>query len=739
MASVILNARYRPARIGFCVRNNDLPSALLATDFAHTLWGGRFCPIIPCDNAPYASRLIQAFGVDTLYAVTKDDVVDKVISAHAQLAWPILDRDLYFSENGEKSPQFLSVTHPIRILARRRTNIADYPTVVQLEWEEEDPLAPWFCALVGRYTQSDYSRRFGDEFKSLGPKPIKLRRDQNMPEGLMHQITPNSITALHIQLGRRREKALYIASGDRFFDIVTFWNLRATGEKLAFYDRTSRARLEKFLANFQNFDTEQRPVSDAAALRLYAKDKPCLEGTPFETSHFTSAEYFLTNFVFVLPRFGTWSRSVLASMDNDHPPAIDFPLPEKPSVQGIEFHRQHLVLEVTTFRNVISQPEYMFPPPPVAALNDFYGRQLWYFREAVRAMPQGLAFFIGASDQNFQIRGIGTYDIIQQLFNLAGIQVQRSKPGLIARQLIQQFGDLQACRVLKIPGVRALIEKYGPTESFVRSHAIQTIRDLDFAAHTSLYIEKRSHQSLTPDDVFAFLLNKEVFRAGLELECPNCQLSFWKRVDDLVTKLPCDYCGKVFNITPQLQHRGDWRFRRSGLFGATNHQEGSIPVLLTLQQIETSIHEHPLSYTTALKLDGLSVDCETDFVVIHSGYDGTVEVVLSECKTGDEISEADVNNISAVADKLEAVGLKGFLLFSKTTHFSPQEIDRCKNARPRAFGGTILLSARELEPYFMYERASKQFHLNTHGVSFDAMVQATRDIYFQPRPRASGS
>jgi len=133
------------------------------------------------------------------------------------------------------------------------------------------------------------------------------------------------------------------------------------------------------------------------------------------------------------------------------------------------------------------------------------------------------------------------------------------------------------------------------------------------------------------------------------------------------------------------------------------------------------------------------VDCETDFVVIHSGHDGTVEVVLSECKTGDEISQVDVDNLSAVADKLEAVGLKVFLLFSKTKPFSQQEIDRCKNARPRAFGGTILLSARELEPYLMYERASKEFHVPTSGVSFDAMAQATRDIYFQPRPRASNS
>ncbi len=443
----------------------------------------------------------------------------------------------------------------------------------------------------------------------------------------------------------------------------------------------------------------------------------------------------MTNFIFALPRFGARSRSVLASLDGDDPPAIDFALPEKPTVDGIEFYRQNLVLEVTAYRNVISPSEYMFPPPPVSALNEFYGRQLWYFRGAVRAMPQGLAFFVGATDENFQVRAIATYDVIERLFSLAGIQVQRSRPGLIARQLIQQFGDLQACRVLKIPGVRALIEKYGPADSFVRSDAIQTIRDLDFAAHTSLYIEKRSRQTLTPEDVLAFLLNKEVFRAGLELQCPNCQLPFWKSVDDCITKLPCDYCGKVFNITSQLRHRGDWRFRRSGLFGASRHQEGSIPNLLTLQQIEANLHEHPLSYTTALKLDGLGVDCETDFVVIHSERQGIVEVVLSECKTNDEVSQTDVDNLSAVADKLEAVGLKAFLLFSKTGQFSQEEIARCKDARPSAFGGTILLSARELEPYYTYERASKEFDVQSHGMSFDDMVRATRDIYFNPQAR----
>ncbi len=278
MASVTLNTRYRPARIGFCVRNNDLAAALLAIDFAHTLWGGRFCPIIPCDNAEYASRLVETFGIDALYAITNDDVIAEVISAHQHLAWPILDRDLYFGENGEKYPRFLSVTHPIRILAGRRTSITDYPTVLELEWEQEDTLAPWLCALVGRYPATDYSRRLGAEFKRLVPKSIKLRKDQDVPDGLLHQITPNSITAFDIQLGRRPTKGLYIGSGDRFFDVVTFWNLRATGKKMAFYEHVNDARLEKLLAKFQRFDTEQHAASDGDALPLYAKDKPCLEG-----------------------------------------------------------------------------------------------------------------------------------------------------------------------------------------------------------------------------------------------------------------------------------------------------------------------------------------------------------------------------------------------------------------------------------------------------------------------------
>jgi hypothetical protein len=93
---------------------------------------------------------------------------------------------------------------------------------------------------------------------------------------------------------------------------------------------------------------------------------------------------------------------------------------------------------------------------------------------------------------------------------------------------------------------------------------------------------------------------------------------------------------------------GGWQYRRSGLFGKKDNQEGSIPVALTLQQLDTSLHSHPLTYCTAVKLipTTAAIDrCETDFVVVSSNRDGDVEIAISECKTKDNISEEDVVNL----------------------------------------------------------------------------------------------
>jgi hypothetical protein len=76
-----------------------------------------------------------------------------------------------------------------------------------------------------------------------------------------------------------------------------------------------------------------------------------------------------------------------------------------------------------------------------------------------------------------------------------------------------------------------------------------------------------------------------------------------------------------------------------------------------------------------------------------------------------------------------------FIVFAKTGQFSPEEVERCKTAQGRYMRRVILLSDRELEPYFIYERAEKEYVIDHSGISLEDMAEATRNIYFEPKRR----
>jgi hypothetical protein len=161
---------------------------------------------------------------------------------------------------------------------------------------------------------------------------------------------------------------------------------------------------------------------------------------------------------------------------------------------------------------------------------------------------------------------------MKALFELCRLEIQRSEAGLRCSHLITQLGGLQNCRVLKIRGVRALLRKYGVEESFTRGGAKEAIRDIDattgkvgFDAFKDLHIEYREGGDLKPDDVLRYLLERRVFRVGLEFTCPNCQLRSWIHLDEVRTKSTCTYCDHIYDVASQLKDR-DWRYRRSGIF-----------------------------------------------------------------------------------------------------------------------------------------------------------------------------
>jgi hypothetical protein len=337
--------------------------------------------------------------------------------------------------------------------------------------------------------------------------------------------------------------------------------------------------------------------------------------------------------------------------------------------------------------------------------------------------------------------------LIENIFKVAGIVAKPSKPGLVASRLIQQMGGLQKCRPFKIAGVRDLIEKFGPDKPFTHSGAVQTIRKVDpasgsvgFTEYESLFIEERPFNSkLSPDAVLAFLMKKDIFRAGLEFDCPSCRLQFWTSLDDITTETTCEYCGHSFNITPYLRHRGDWRFRRSGLFGRNDNQEGAIPVVLTLQQLDTAFISQDMLYTTAMELSSGSTqikNCETDFVALVQGRrDMRSQIAIGECKTRKPITKDDVEKLKSVASAFPPSRFDVFIIFSKLAPFTQDEIDCAAGLNDQYHRRVILLTERELEPYYLYEKTEKEFDIRAHAGSFEDMANVTHEIYFESKDK----
>jgi hypothetical protein len=517
---------------------------------------------------------------------------------------------------------------------------------------------------------------------------------------------------------------LYLGEANDFADIVNFWNLRAASVDVFFFDPTHEARLGEMARAYLKL-LKERPRKDGrfeADLSIWSKEGRNVDLAPFQ------AEAEKIGRVEI--RDGLWNglnlkpplmyiedERVLGSRsEGDSIPSLTFELREKPFYEGREVHTQHYVASIDPL--AFGEDEQVtFSYPFLPELNDFYRREAC-LADGIRSERNGLGVITDVQRDTLTIRALCRRSLVTNIFEAFGMKAQVSEAGRIASRLIQQMGGVQGCRPFKIAGVRTLIEKYKPFQSFTRGDATQIIGEVDpntgvpnFSRYESLFIEPREGHKLKPHQVFDYLAKRNVFRVGWKFTCPNCELEFWTAVDDLATEITCEYCGQRFNGASQLKD-GAWGFRRSGLFGREDHQQGAIPVALTLQQLDTVLTGETVFVTsmTIASATGAFARCETDLVIVseRSFYDDRLGIAIGECKGYGEITEQDVRNLSQVADAFPKDRIAPFIIFSKTAPFTADKIARCRAAQPAGRRRLILLSDRELEPYFVYEWAEKE-------------------------------
>jgi hypothetical protein len=755
---------YRPVRVGWMVSNQDLAQLVTAASWSACVWGGRHHCVIPVHDARLAEHLVSCFGVDVLRSVKADEATAAFSAKFPHLvrhSW----RDTIF---GQRSCEYADIRHAWRRVITRQDNDAEQRIRLPV-WDANDALSSLLALQFGNYPEpsddiADYKAGLEANFDT---SPSAIAIDGPLPDVLFDGISPLAMTGYDLARPRDRREwfgpSIVLGSVDDFDALAMFWNLRAAGAPIIFYDQRHSPRLkpfaEAFLARFRapGLERQARMAFWIRADRRPGDDswKPDLDLSGFELRLHDGRGDALWNGLNIeaqYPRFSVQHRDVVPALTGDDNKArVSFALPDRPfNDEDTQASSQHFAVVVDADESDWSYSDSTFETPFVPRLNEFYGRNVHFEYDAARAqlgrLDRGaVAIITHISTQRLQINSFRVLDWMRAFFKLCDLEIEPSEAGLRCSRLIAQLGGLQDCRVLKIRGVRDLLRKYGVDESFTRSGAIEAIRDVDpnthavgFDAFKDLHIEYRRTNEFKPDDVLRYLLQHRVFRVGLELTCPNCQLPSWIHLDDVKTTSACVYCDHRYDVTAQLRDR-DWRYRRSGIFGREDNQLGGVPVAVTLQQLATSLHEDLMMYSTAMKSRsaGASIEpCESDFVAVVSGKTGVMEkpvqIVIGEAKSEGPIDAQDVRKLGKLADAIPRDLAQTFILFSKTGTFSPEEIALAQTLNAEHRHRVILWSRDELEPYFLYERAKPKLGQDTHAVSLVDMVNVTRRLYFTP-------
>lgn len=765
MASFSLSIKYRPLRIGFCVAENKVEDLLEVARLNTLLAGGVYNVIIPVgkDNE-YAESLIKLYKLDLLYPVSNDKRITKFIEQHKNLkSFELENRFIWSTDQGWTDGQGQNRLRVLDVIFGLEKYVSrSHRKILNPQWKEDDPLATLFSLQYGLFPTGNHLYNLPNTFKQpFYEKPMQISSEKSLDLGLVKNPVPINISVLGSDLWGNSPgwnyDGFYLGDHDNFEDLVNFWNLRASGLDMVFIPFKYATQYSD-IAKFQLKVTKERD-----SRRKFPRGVGCwyllsvseeiinvvineLGVSPEDLRNRDRIDEAIWNGLNLRPSKPILStKTVMANVDWKYEaPRISFELPDVPTLSSGGYQpAQHFCLSV----NPITEFEYdgyTLKLPYLTDMNEWYSREAMYSPYDVRIEPDAISVIVDTHDSVKNLYPVKQEQLLRQLFVRAGIEAKDSQAGLIARKLVEQMGGLDSCRVFKIPGVRKLIASLNSTDFTTRSNAVNVIRDLDestgvasFTEHESLHIQARETPKLSTDEAFSYMLSKKLFRAGLEMTCSNCKLKPWLSINSLGSEVTCEYCGGQVELVTQLKDR-DWKFRKSGLIGSDNNQEGAIPVILTLLQFLHRDHSGgSFVYSTALKLDSkkLGIDCETDFAALgHTrdihGKDYTA-VAIGEVKSlKEEINDQDIENLSKVKEALDKSGVKTYLVFAKTADFTDAEIQRFKDLQAKGIS-PILFTCKELDPYELYDYYRKNdIELpRKYGSSFEDMAQNSATIY----------
>lgn len=735
-APINLSLKYRPIRIGFLVRADDIEAFDKCVRYANTMWGGSFNPIIPVDNLPLAKLLIKLFQVDSLYAATDDADTQTILTEYKHLFWPHSFSDLFVSSYSRNVATILDISQPLKNLIRRNYGDIQLDDACVFNWNENDKLSHLLQILCGAFppvqeTGLDYKALIQQHLQA---KIVDVDSKSNLPVEIFERITPASINSTGVRVWpfmHYRNEAFYVGDSNDIKDLMFFWNLRATGLDLFFYDPNYSDRFQSLLAEC---------ISEAQTMDVI--NKPRIWVNPkFSDQAKKLGAFIIHNAIDdfwmgcePIKSISFAEHEVLASVHlEDGKYSAHFQLPRKPFPEDPHDFSQKLILSVKPISELTSIDD-TFRIPYIPKLNEFYGRNYHYDYRAVRSEVNGAGIVIRASDSTCTLRALKTEHLLERLLLIHSIKSRTNNQYRIVKRLIQQMGGIQACRALKLPSMRNLINEHNPQQPFTKCYAIaELLKDHSANNHgfADFGILLRKEKAPPKDlalEIFNRLLDCGLFKPGIQVSCPSCLLKFWQTLDEFATNIICEFCGQDFHVATIFKDLS-WSYRTSGVLGWNDPESNGIPLVVTMQQMDLTMAMRWHKSFPGLTLEHKNLDdpFELDLLFMTQDLNDKLQIVLGLCRALKDFSQIEITNLQKLSQILMSEDYEVFQMFTKLSDFNEAELDAIRSTNlPDA--KLILLSAQELEPLNVFDRTAEN---NPMVLDLEELARRSSELHFK--------
>lgn len=715
MPSISLSIAHRPVRVGFLVRAGSVSDFMDAVAVSTSLWGGLYNPILPVPekgDAPWIETIVRRYQVDLLASASDPTAFQDVKEKFDHLSWPYFmsgEQPLLAELGGEGTAFSLAdVALPLSHYWVKEWRHASRTPALLPVCPREQRLAPMYAASFGRFPEPGGTYPSLEEGFLRASKAEQVNLETATPLGDWSEaLWPIVATSLglthHASEARFLDSGCVVGAVDDVDHLTFFWNLRAAGADVIFVPDDNvdsflpivEAHLKRLLSRPSRWGADSdrmfhvwRPGRFGAELTDTRREVP----EPIADLVKGSADLAvgtLDDWTWIQPTMGnlpptTEPKSVLASFDERYGgPYVSAALSTTPfpEAEVSDARRWRLWVWALESTPSVLPDETTLRLPLLRDLNGWYSRALVPAHPGtLRVQPEGFDLLSHVNETTLGLSPLKIDALIAKLFDRAGMQIKRSFAGEVTQRVLEMMGGLRASLVFKITGVRRLLEMQKARHGIKRDRAVQCIRDYDSTTRKASFDRfKQFWRDATPEGVLSSLLERGVFRAGLELSCPNCRLLPYIEADRIGDEIQCPLCGFRFPLAPRV-HGREWLFRISGVFEREGSPHGAIPTILTMAELARRDFMSGATIVrpaTDITFDGRS--CESDLIGLQISREGHPSVVIGECKSRGEIDDRDIANLKEVRERLRASGVECYLLFGVLRDsFSDDEIARLK-------------------------------------------------------------